>query len=124
MTLAAILLILAAIHVYWASGGTWAASKVTPKLGDGKPLFVPGPAATLAVAGLMLFAAAIAAGFVLAQYHSLLMLAMTAVFSLRAIGEFRYCGFFKRIRNTEFAYWDTRIYSPLCLLMALLAFYG
>ena len=51
------------------------------------------------------------------------MLAMAAVFAIRAIGEFRYCGFFKKITNSEFAYWDTRIYSPLCLAMSALALF-
>ena len=51
------------------------------------------------------------------------MLAMAAVFAIRAIGEFRYCGFFKKIRNSEFAYWDTRIYSPLCVVMSALALF-
>ena len=121
MILASILSVLAFIHIYWASGGKWAATKVTPKLADGKPVFIPGPAATLAVAGFLLFAAAISAGLVLGEYRRWLMNAMALAFALRAIGEFRYCGFFKRIRNTEFAYWDTRLYSPLCAAMAALA---
>lgn len=124
MILAAILTVLAAIHVYWAFGGKWGATKVTPKLADGQALFIPGPFATLAVTSLLLVAAAISAGLVLTEYRLWLMPAMAAVFALRAIGEFRYCGFFKRIRNTEFAYWDTRLYSPLCLAMAVLALLG
>ena len=36
------------------------------------------------------------------------------MFAARAIGERRYVGFFKRVRTTEFAWWDTRVYSPLC----------
>lgn len=121
MILGAILTVLALIHVYWASGGRWAASQVTPKLATGQPLFVPGPAATLTVAALLLLAAAISAGLVFLEYRRWLMSAMALVFALRAIGEFRYAGFFKRVRDTEFAYWDTRLYSPLCLLMSALA---
>jgi hypothetical protein len=44
---------------------------------------------------------------------------LAAVFFLRAIGEFRLVGFFKRVRNTRFARWDTLLFSPLCLFMAL-----
>ncbi len=121
MILAAILTVLAVIHIYWAAGGTWAADKVTPKLADGQPIFVPGPVVTLAVAALLLFAAAISARVVFGDFRHWLMYAMALAFALRAVGEFRYCGFLKRIRNTEFAYWDTRVYTPLCVVMAALA---
>ena len=36
----------------------------------------------------------------------------------RAIGEFKYVGFFKKVRGSEFARTDTLLYSPLCLMMA------
>ena len=42
-----------------------------------------------------------------------------AAFLLRAIGEFRYVGFFKRVRGTRFAFWDTCLFSPLCLGIGL-----
>jgi hypothetical protein len=37
----------------------------------------------------------------------------------RAIGEFKYVGFFKRVRDSKFARLDTLLYSPLCLLLAV-----
>lgn len=42
------------------------------------------------------------------------------IFFARAIGDFKYAGFFKKIKNTKFAFWDTRLYSPLCLLISIL----
>jgi hypothetical protein len=42
------------------------------------------------------------------------------IFVLRAIGNLRTFGFFKTITGTPFAEWDTWLYSPLCLLLALL----
>jgi hypothetical protein len=39
---------------------------------------------------------------------------------LRAIGDFRYVGFFKRIRDSKFARLDTLAYSPLCAALAVL----
>ncbi len=46
---------------------------------------------------------------------------LTAViFLLRAIGDFRYVGVFKRHRESSFAKLDTLLYSPLCLLLACL----
>jgi hypothetical protein len=46
---------------------------------------------------------------------------MSAVLFLRAVGDFRAVGFSKRVRDTRFAWWDTRLFSPLCLAMAVLA---
>ena len=43
------------------------------------------------------------------------------VFLLRAFGNLRTFGFFKTVTGTPFAQWDTGLYSPLCLLIALLA---
>jgi Protein of unknown function (DUF3995) len=42
-----------------------------------------------------------------------------AVFVLRALGDFRLMGFFKSVRGTRFAVRDTWLYSPLCLLLGL-----
>jgi hypothetical protein len=33
--------------------------------------------------------------------------------------EFRLVGFFKRVRGTAFARWDTAFFSPLCLALSL-----
>jgi catechol 2,3-dioxygenase-like lactoylglutathione lyase family enzyme len=41
------------------------------------------------------------------------------VFLLRAVGDFRLVGFFKRVRGTPFARWDTRLFSPLCVALGL-----
>lgn len=49
-------------------------------------------------------------------------LVIAAVFLLRAIGDFKFVGFFKTINETQFAINDTQIFSPFCLLIALLSF--
>ena len=46
---------------------------------------------------------------------------IAAVFALRAIGDIRYVGFFKSIRDTRFARLDTLAYSPLCAVLAVLS---
>ena len=46
---------------------------------------------------------------------------LALVFMLRAVGNLRTFGFFKKIAGTPFSRWDTWLYSPLCLLIALLA---
>jgi hypothetical protein len=35
------------------------------------------------------------------------------------VGELRYVGFFKRVRNTSFARMDTLLYSPLSLCLGV-----
>lgn len=113
---------LSLLHVYWAFGGTFAMGKAVPEI-DGKPAFEPGMLATLAVAAGLLACAAIAAGLgfdhlVDAAYAKYLRGAgyfLSALFILRAIGEFNLVGFFKKASESDFAYYDTVLYSPLCL---------
>ena len=46
---------------------------------------------------------------------------LAAVFALRAIGDFRYIGIFKRVRGTRFARNDSLYFSPLCMGISGLA---
>ncbi len=50
---------------------------------------------------------------------SWLSFALAAGLLARAVGEFKYVGFFKRVRGSRFATLDTLVYSPLCLLLAI-----
>lgn len=113
------------LHVVWAAGGGTGSAMVIPEQ-DGVPLFRPGPLASLAVALLLLAAAAL----VLQKGDVLPVLVPPAIATLgtwivamtmvaRAVGEFRYLGFFKRVRGTRFATWDTRLFSPLCLALGI-----
>lgn len=115
---------LAIIHMYWAAGGNMGKKAALPEFA-GKPLFQPSVPLTLLVAGLLLLCALLIT--VLANWVTLpitnklttgLGFLLAAVFALRAIGEFNYTGFFKRVRGTEFARLDTLVYSPLCLLIS------
>jgi hypothetical protein len=92
----------------------------------GKPLFVPSRGATLGVAAALMLCAVVVAATagvlatgvplrVLSWLCYLLALALLA----RAIGDFRYLGFFKRVRGSKFAILDTLVYSPLCVLLAV-----
>jgi hypothetical protein len=45
---------------------------------------------------------------------------IACIFFARAIGDFNLIGFFKKIKGTKFAIWDNRLYSPLCLIIAIL----
>jgi len=123
--LAAVLVSLAALHVHWTAGGKWGLAAAVPEVG-GKPLFRPSPAATFAVAVGLLLAALVAVlrgFFLLGSFPGSpahwACVALGALFVLRAVGERRYVGFLKRVRGTPFAIWDTRLFSPLSLLLGL-----
>ena len=121
---AGIYALLAALHVYWALGGRWGRVGVIPSVG-GKAAFDPSTGVTLLVA----VALASAATLLLARmgvvpwplpdvWLRAAMYVLGGVFALRAIGDFRLAGFFKRVRGTAFARLDTWLFSPLCTALA------
>ncbi|WP_257311310.1 DUF3995 domain-containing protein [Geothrix fuzhouensis] len=123
--LASTLLCLAGLHIYWAAGGPWGKRNVIPEV-DGKPAFEPSRLITVAVALALTVAACVALlhgsillSFSLASPIHWGTIAIGFVFLLRSIGEFRLIGFFKRLRGTTFATWDTWLFSPLCLVIAI-----
>lgn len=133
--MAVVFCILSLLHVAWAVGIRVGQGTAIPERETGGPVFRPGPASTFAVAGLLFVAALLVTqrvGLGRGWIPPALVVpgcwALSAAFTLRAIGEFRYVGFFKRIRTTAFARMDTRYYSPLALLLAigagLIASYG
>lgn len=122
--LTAVFVTLAVVHVYWALGGRSGRHAAVPHVGA-TPLFSPSRLGTLAVAAALVLAALVVAGRVgwigvamPAPIFRLLLLAMALVCVLRAIGDFKYIGFFRHASESTFAYWDLRLYSPLCLLIA------
>ncbi len=111
-------------HVYMAvvpdAGVSWAVPSR-----EGKPLFRPSRAATFIVAVLLLLLAALIAAcaglwHIGIPHRVLLWLSYALALGLvgRAIGDFRYVGFFKRVRGSPFARMDSLVFSPLCLLLA------
>ena len=113
---------LSILHFYWAMGGKWAFANSAPSTKEGKALFVPGRIASTVVGmGLFLFAMvyAIKGGFYaldsLAWLVKIALWVIPAIFIIRAIGDFNYVGFFKKVKETGFGRMDSRVYSPLCL---------
>ena len=93
---------------------------------DGEPLLRPTAIGTLAVAVALLGGAcmvAARAGWLGPNAYpgtiSFAVVAFALIFAVRAVGDFRYVGFFKRIRGSRFARMDTLYYSPLCAALAL-----
>jgi hypothetical protein len=129
MFLVTVFLCLATLHVYWALGGQFGTLATVPRV-EGRRLFRPSPIGTLMVAAALGAAAAVVAGTlgwlgprVPARAFRLLLFALSLVFVLRAVGDFHYVGFFRSVGEGPFGYWDLRLYSPLCLLIAVAAFF-
>jgi hypothetical protein len=126
-----IFVFLSALHVYWAFGGRWGSGAVIPTKDDHTKPTMPGAVPTLIVAlGLLSFGGIVwmnmaAFNFTLplwldpVRQYGLWVIA--GIFTLRAVGEFNYVGFFKKYKHTKFAINDTKYYSPLCLVIGVLA---
>lgn len=125
ITTALIFVSISLLHVYWAFGSKRNGNSVIPT-DDGKPIFTPTLGITLLVALLLLVSALLVLG-ALGYWNLGLPLwlfklgtgGVATVLLLRAIGDFRFVGFGKRVRGTAFARNDTRYYSPLCLGLAV-----
>ncbi|WP_018622171.1 DUF3995 domain-containing protein [Spirosoma luteum] len=126
-----LLLIISLIHVYWAAGGRWGLAESVPKLNGAKAI-KPGRFTTLVVAlifGFMAFFYLYKIGW-LTPLNIIVPDWLTrsgpwflaGIFLLRAIGDFRYVGLFKRVRGSRFSQLDTNFYSPLCLLLSVNSF--
>jgi len=119
-------LILSIFHFYWLFGGIWGVKKVIPTQ-KSKPNSIKIPKiATLIVALVLLTFSLlyfIKSALITITLSNLLLnyayWIIPSLFILRAIGDFNYVGFFKKIKGTEFAQADTKIFVPLCIFIGL-----
>jgi hypothetical protein len=124
---AVILVFLSLVHFYWVFGGKWGIRAALPEKIGGGAVLTPRLIETLIVAiGLM------SLGVILLVQNNLISILspnsftkwtcilFTFIFILRSIGDFKYLGLFKKIRNSTFAKNDTRIYTPLCLYLGFI----
>ncbi|MEP6687888.1 MAG: DUF3995 domain-containing protein, partial [Gemmatimonadales bacterium] len=123
--LALVLVLLSALHVYWAAGGTWGKGATIPER-QGRPAFRPEPLGTMAAAALLAAAALVVLGrdglgpaAALGLVTRVGSWAVAAAFLLRGVGDFRLVGLFRRADDTRFARWDRRVYTPLALALGL-----
>ena len=110
------------IHFYWAFGGKAGLDRALPTK-DGRRLINPGRFLTFLVgiflsafafvAYLLRFDGGVSDGTVYAGW------ALSALFFLRAVGDFNAVGFFKKIKSSDFAAYDTKYYSPFCVYFGL-----
>jgi hypothetical protein len=127
LILCVIFFILSIIHFNWVLGGTFGFAASLPTNEKGERVINPKKMESGVVGtGLMAFAFfyLVKSGMIdidlpewVMNYVSWI---IPAIFILRAIGEFKYIGFFKRIKNTEFGKLDTKFYSPLCLSVGVI----
>ena len=125
LTVCLAFVILALWHFYMALVPGSGTAGAVPSV-EGRPLFTPSRKATVGVGVvLLLFSALVAAtaGMISVglSRKALSWFSFTLAIGLlaRAAGEFKYVGFFKRVRGSRFARLDTLLYSPLCLLLAI-----
>lgn len=119
----AIMLIVAIFHFYWAFGGKYGLMSAGPSLEDNNE-FRPSSTLTFIVALILLGLAILATQLVspIAQFKAYIHYigyAVSAVFLIRAIGDFKYVGFFKKVYNSNFATLDTKYFSPLILFLGV-----
>ncbi len=121
-----IFLLLALLHFHWALGGSFGYKHAIPTKENGDMLMNPGRMDGLVVGlGLLAFGIfyLVKIGWVLIPAPSWVMDSagwlIAGIFILRALGDFKYVGFFKKLKSTEFGIKDTQFYSPLCLYLGI-----
>lgn len=125
--LLAIFTALGSIHFYWLFGGKWGLEKVIPtKENQTSTLSIPKIATLIVALVLILFGLTylVKSGLINVQIPNLVTKygywIIPSLFILRAIGDFKYVGFFKKIKDTEFAKADSKWFIPLCLTIGIL----
>lgn len=122
------LLSAAALHIYWAAGGTAARDAAVPTTEDGgTPTFSPGPMATLSVAVLLVGFAGLLGTLIATVGPATwdtpivrwMVMAGIAVLAARAVGDGRYAGFSKKFRDSAFGDMDDRFFTPIVVFIAL-----
>ncbi len=130
--LSIVLIFLAVLHFYWALFGIKDPEAVLPTMVESNTVKTPGKIAAVLVGIVLLCFAFVFINKVVAYvdypWLKYVSLGIGFIFMVRALGDFKYVGFFKTAKNSKFSALDTRYYSPLCLLMGvlvlLLEFFG
>jgi len=126
--------ILGSLHIYWLLGGTWGYSAVIPEVlkpkaeSVSKKLFWNISTLVVALAMFALAFLSLINGDIIAtslpqsllKYSSMF---VALIFLLRAIGDFKHVGFFKKSDGSYFAQQDSKYFSPLCLFISILMSY-
>ena len=124
--LSVILFGLAIIHFNWVIGGKFGFAESLPTKESGERVLNPKKFDSAVVAiGLTVFGIfyLLKSGLLENNLPEWIMnyggWIIPVIFLLRALGEFNYVGFFKKVKNTQFGKLDTKFYSPLFLLIGI-----
>jgi len=119
--------VIALFHFYWLFGGEKWIDKALPTDENEKRVLNPGKFETVIVTfGLLLFEFYYLLKMELFEMEIPKLIAeysgwiISLIFIVRAIGDFKYVGFFKRIKKTEFAKLDTRYFTFISLIVGLI----
>ena len=122
-----VLIALGVLHFIWAVGGKFGFAQSLPTNEKGERVLNPKKIESAIVGiGLTLFGMVylVKSGLVAVMLPEWVLnyggWVIPVIFLLRAIGEFKYVGFFKRVKSTEFAKLDTRLFSPFCLAIGII----
>jgi hypothetical protein len=126
LLVATIFIFLSGLHLYWVLFGIKDPTQVLPTTEEGKLMMKPGKVGTLLVGLFLAFFASVYLNKTLEFIHfeglTYISMGIGFLFLARTIGDFKYVGFFKSVKSTNFAFMDTRYYSPLTLMVAVLIF--
>jgi hypothetical protein len=126
LLLAVVFLAISILHIYWAFGGKWGFEIALPTNAEGVKVFQPGFISCVMVGiALLLFSLFyLRTGewiniSVPGWIENNLGWIIPLLFLLRAVGDFKYIGLFKKIKETSFGRMDTYLYSPLSFFIGL-----
>lgn len=122
--------IIAVFHIFWAIGFKFDIRNMVPVV-NGEPVFTPGPIGAFIVAIVLFGFAGVSLGLgfsnkVPVNYLQGIKIAgfvIGIILLIRAVGDFKYTGFFKRIKESNFAKYDYWLYSPFCLISGVALLY-
>lgn len=119
-----VLVFLSGVHFYWAIFGIRDIAAVVPTRVGSNKVLSPGKWGAALVGVVFLLFAFVFANKVVRlleiDFLSYVALGIGILFLARAIGDFNYIGFTKRVKNSKFSSLNTKYYSPFCLFMGLL----
>jgi hypothetical protein len=108
-------------------GGSWGYDNAIPTNIEGEKLFKTKKIEAAFVAtGLLVFATYyfLISNLISINFPNWISIyigwAISIIFIIRSVGEFKYVGFFKKIKTTNFGRLDSKLFSPLCLAIGLI----
>jgi len=122
MILTYIMILLALIHFYWALGGVFGLDYALPTDEKGNRLLNPSTFMIYVVGFILLGFAYVAYRLYIGDVSVIIIYAgygLSLLFFLRTVGDFNIVGMFKKVKNTEFAKYDTWVYIPLFLFISI-----